>query len=299
MPEAIAAPAPAATPAPATDTATNAAVSAGVDAKDGAIPQVAAEKLYRVKIDGKDRDIGEAELLRGYSHSSAANARMMQAAETQKQYQTMMTRLQTDPFELLQDPKIKLSKPMREMAEQYLLSQIEEDSLDPRDRELRDTKKQLQERDSRDAQAEKEAEEAKSTKLREQYSKSYAEDITAALETSGLPRTEITVKRTAFYLAQAVKQGLDLKATDVVKLVREDFMTEQKELLSGLSAAELVRMYPELSTKIRKFELEKHKAGNKNLARPRAEGAKPVAVKDQRVSKDEWRAKLDRIKKGQ
>jgi len=48
-------------------------------------PEPTPPKRYKVPVDGREIEVDEAELIKGYGHNKAANEKMRQAAEIQKQ----------------------------------------------------------------------------------------------------------------------------------------------------------------------------------------------------------------------
>lgn len=250
-----------------------------------------SEKI-KVKVDGKEVEVTLDELKKGYSHGRAAAQRMEQATLQMKQAEEFIRVLKEDPIKVLTDPRLGVNA--RKVAEEYLLAQLEEDAMDPRDKELRDTKKRLAEKEEAEKRAKEEQEQKRLEAEKAKYREHYQAEIIAALDKSGLPKTEATVKRTAYYLGRAIEKGLDLKAEDVVDMVREDYLNEQKQLVGGLEPEKIMEMFPELADKIRKHAVQSHKKKREAMMPGRA-ASQPEAPKrrgSQKMSKDEWRAKI-------
>jgi len=180
------------------------------------------------------------------------------------------------------------------------MSILEDEVMDPKDKELRDLRKDKATREEEAATAKKEAEEEEMVKLSGEYRDQYEKSFQTCLEASGLPKTPHTVKRLAFYMHEGVKRGLDLKPEDVVVFVKEEYLEEQKSLFSSLDGENLLKFLGEdLAKKIRKYDTGRV-ISPKTISRfdqPNV-SEKGAVKKEPGISRDEWKAKMDRIKAG-
>jgi len=284
------------------------AAAGGADKTPPAAPpekkdEAPAKKKYKMKVNGKETEVelSEQELIEGYQTRQASDEKFREASMSKKQAEEFIHLLRTDPMKVLRNPALSIN--MRELAEQYLVGELEEELLDPKDKELRDHKKKLQAFEDEKKAAEKEQQEKRVAALREKYSQDYSTQIVSALQTSGLPKTEHTVKRMAYYMHQGIQRGLDLKAADVVDLVREDYINDHKALHGGLDADMLVQLLGEESiNKIRNWDLARLKdtRGAKLPTTPAKQGGNPAVTKKKvGISKEDWKARLERIKNGE
>lgn len=260
----------------------------------------AAERKFKVKINGAEQEVSEKELLEGYQTRKAADEKFREAAMTRKQAEDFINLLKKDPAKVLTDPRLGIDA--RKWAEEYLLKQLEDEMLDPKEKELRQYKKQLEEIENEKKAAKEEQEKTRTAELTAKYTEDFTKDITSALSTSGLPKTEHTVKRMAYYMHQGLKRGMDLKAGDVVDLVKNDYINEQKSLYSSMDGESLLSILgPEIADKIRKHDLSKLRNPNSGLKTPekQPEGSPEHRKAAPKVSKDEWREKMERIKRGE
>lgn len=261
----------------------------------------AAERKFKVKINGAEQEVSEKELLEGYSTRRAADEKFREAAMTRKQAEDFIRLLKEDPAKVLTDPRLGIDA--RKWAEEFLLKQLEDEMLDPREKELRKYKQQLEEYEAQ-KKAEKEAvEQARVAELQAKYTEEYTKDITSALDSSGLPKTEHTVKRMAYYMHQALKRGMDLKAGDVVELVKQDYISEQRALYGSLDGDMLLQLIgPDIADKIRKYDVAKVKNPNANAKTPEKQPEPNQERKQSKkpsMSRDEWREKMDKLKRGE
>lgn len=260
----------------------------------------AVERKFKVKINGAEQEVSEKELLEGYQTRKAADEKFREAAMTRKQAEDFINLLKQDPAKVLTDPRIGVDA--RKWAEEFLLKQLEEEMLDPKEKELRKYKQQLEQLQAAEKQQKEAQEAARNAELTAKYTEEYTKDITSALETSGLPKNEATVRRMAHYMRQALSKGLEITAKEAVQLVKEEYTSEQKQLVSSLDGEALIAFLgPELANKIRKYDLAKLKNPAANAKtpekQPESDPSKPKAKP--KVSKDDWRERMERIKRGE
>lgn len=220
--------------------------------------KVVEAKRYKVKINNEDLEVDEAELIRGYQTRKAADEKFREAANARKQSEELIRLLRDEDsvFDVLQ----KLGLDPRNISERYLIKQLEEDVMSPEEKETRDMKRKLAEYENQKKQSEKAKEDEERLALINKYTNDYSAQVIDALENNGLPKTPHTVKRMAYYMHQSLQRGYDLKASDVVHLVREDYQEDQKALYGSLDGDKLVEILgKDITDKIRKHGLSRRK----------------------------------------
>jgi hypothetical protein len=236
-------------------------------------------KKYKVKVNGEELEVTEEELIKGYQIRKAADEKFREASMLRKQAEEFISLLKKDPIKVLTHPNLGLD--FKKLAEEYLYQQLEEELMDPKDRELKKYKAMIEEMERQKQEQERAEREAMIEQLKAEYSQNYVKDITEALQSSGLPKNEFTVKRIAYYMHEGLKRGYNLSAKQVAPLVKEDYIKEQKALYSSLDGDLLVQLLgDDLVNKIRKYDVEKLKAKKT-----------PVTPKDQPVSRSESKPK--------
>jgi hypothetical protein len=255
-------------------------------------------RKFKVKVNGSDMEVDEAELIAGYQTRKAADEKFREAAMSRKQAEEFIHMLQVNPLKVLQDPR--LGHDARKLAEEFLMSQYEEESMDPRDRELRDAKAQLQAIEEEKKRIQTEQEEAQKAELVEKYQQDIQGQIISTLESSGLPKSPHTVKRMAYYMHQGLQRGMSLTAQDVVSLVKNDYIQEQKALFGSLDGELLIQMLgDDVATKIRKHDISKIKSPQKQLSTPakQAEGSsRPASKQEKKMSMEDWKEKMAKLR---
>lgn len=256
-----------------------------------------AKRKLKIKIDGEFVEVDEDEVVRDYGKGKAADKKFQEAAALRKEAISFIEALKRDPVSVLTNPKLGIN--LREIAETHLLQILEDEMMDPKDKEIRDLKRDKEKRD-KDEQARKERQEAEeleayTQKAREEYERSFQE----CLASSGLPKTPHTVKRLAYYMSKGLERGLNLQPSDVVHKVKAEYLEEQKSLFSDLDGENLLQLLgDDLAKKIRKYDTSRviRPQTASPLDQPKASGQ--ASRRPEKITKDDWRAKMDRIKQG-
>lgn len=258
-----------------------------------------AMKKYKVKIEGEEIEVDESELISGYQLRKASDKKFQEAAMYKKQAEEFVKLLKTDPIKVLKDPR--LGHDLRKLAEDYLIQELNEEMMDPKEKELRDAKAKLQAFEEEKRRIQEEEQTRQQEELKQKYAQDYVQSFTKALDQSGLPRTEHTVKRMAYYMHQAVKRGLSLQPTDVVDLVKQDYINEQKALYSNLDGDTLLQILGEdIAGKIRKSDIQRLKNPKQTpIQRTTSQASVPDRKPSKGMSKDEWKSKLEKLKHSQ
>lgn len=248
------------------------------------------EKPYRIKVEGKEYSLSLDELQRYAQKGFGSEKKFQEASKYRQQAENLIRALRENP----RNPLLwkALGKDFKQVAQEALLEEIEREKLTPAERELAEAKEKLRQMEEDKKTEEQKAQEAQMSNLVKHYNEQYDKDITDALSGSQLPKTPSTVKRMAYYLAQGLKNDLQLKAADVVEFVRKDYMNDIASLFGSTDADAMANFLGEENLKkIREWDL-------KRLNLPTPPGAPevpaaPVGGERPKLSKDEWRARLD------
>lgn len=265
-----------------------------------AISAADAEKLarkFKVKVDGAESEVDEDELVRSYQLRKVSDKRLQEATQARKQAEEFVNLLKHDPIKLLSDPRI--GHDVKKLAEEYLMKELENEMLTPEQKELREAKAKLKTYEEMKAEQEKAAVAAQEKQLMDHYTQKYQQDIISALDSSGLPRTEATVNRMIHYMAQSLEKQYGFEATDVVDLVKMDYIRDTKALYAGVPDEVLLDILgDDIIKKVVKADLNKMKRN------PMATQTKTQHVgniqpkKSEKISIDQWKEKMQRIKEG-
>ena len=244
------------------------------NAKPGETSSQTVKRMLKAKVDGKEVEVSEEDAIVAWQKGKSADKRFQEAAVTRKQAEQflgMLKKASTDPsvLEQLFAHPLMGNANYQEIAEKYLYSKIQQAQMTPEQRELAEARQKLAQ-----IEAEKKAfleaeEQTKSAELEKKYSEDYHKDIIQTLEGSQLPKSEWAVKRLANYMHMGLKRGVELKASDVLPLVVEDYKTEFKSLFGGLPGDKLLDILgDDVAKSLRELDLAKVRGGNGGVKTP-------------------------------
>lgn len=216
-----------------------------IDGKPYSINEEQIRKHYGIPATEDITDKEWKTIISSYKANIQYNNKNREASQYKKTMEEAFKKLYEQPKDTLkllfqQDPG-RLKATLEEM----LLEEIEDEML-PEDtrnlkkaqKELEDYKRLIQEQEETKRTAEQQALEA-------HYTQEIEGEIIQAMEGGGVPKTPATVRRIAHYLLQGVNRGYDLKPKDVIKLVKEDYEIEIRELFGSADPAIIAQMLGE------------------------------------------------------
>lgn len=266
----------------------------------GETPAEAAERKYKLKVNGAEREYSEQEVLRRAQHFESAEQKYQEAAQTRKQVEAFVEALRTDPMKVLANPDLGIN--FRELAETYLAKEFQKEMMSPEQIELEELRafKAEQERVRQEAEQHSAvtAQQAEFQRIQKHYTEDYDRKIREGLDKSGLPRNPQTLKRVAELMYNAVKKGYDLDVNTAVDMVRESYQSDVSQLFGGLDGEKLLGVLGEdIAKKIRMYDLQRLKAKMQpppapeptptGSAQPREVNKQPAGMRT-----DEWIASL-------
>lgn len=244
-----------------------------------AAPQPAAEpKRYKLKVDGREEEVDESEVVRRAQVGSAAHKRFEETAKVRENVAKLMQTLKDNPIAALMDPALGLTKDQVKAAfeQWYKREVIDPEMLTPEQRKLREY--EAKEKQWKQAEEEK-AKHEQSQKLQaeaQHWKGEYEKQIIKGLDTKGLPRNASTVRAMAAYMEQANKAGIDVPIETIAGLVHQDKTADTKHILSSMEGEQLIAFVgEEIINKIRKADLARLRGGN---AKPAAQSPNAAAV---------------------
>lgn len=251
------------------------------------------EKPFVIKVDGKEVHLSKEDVIRWAQKGMGVDRKLSEARKKVEVAETFIRLLRENPEAILMNPQIMGQERFQKLAQDYLHKQIQKEMMTPEQRELAELKEKLAQEEAAKKELESKTANERMKALTERYNQQYEKDISDTLATSGLPKTRATVKRIAYYLSEGLKRGVELKAADVIDLVRADYTNEIKELYGSLDGDTLAQFLgDENIKKIREAELKKL---NPATGRPEVKPAAPVSNEPpKKMTKEEWRAEMDK-----
>lgn len=188
-------------------------------------------RKFKLKIDGKEEELDEAEVLKRAQLASGAQKRMQEAAQLRKDVEQLIEALRTNPLELLTNPALGID--IKKVFEDYASRQLEEATKTPEQKEREKLQKELEDL-RKQAQSEKEArEKAEFERLKEKAALDLDEQMTAACENAGLPKSPYVIKRMADYMILAAENGVKVAPMDVLPIVKREMQEDLKQFFAS------------------------------------------------------------------
>ncbi len=249
-----------------------------------------AMRKFKVRVDNQELEVDEAELLKGYSHGKAASKRFQEGNKAKAQAEAFIKMMKDESS--LFDTLRKLGHDPRALAEKYLAAQIEDDMMDPKDKEIKTYKQRVEEFEKAEAKRKSDAQAQEHDKLKAKYAKEFEAQFLDALKTSGLPQTKPMVAEMAKYIKRAADIGYQLVPADAAKLVREDEEARIQGVAGDTPAEILAKMLGEKNLqKLREYEAQRLKDPQANLRTPEDQtDQRRQKEKSSRMTPQEWRA---------
>ena len=258
----------------------------------------AEEKKYKLKVNGRELELPEAEVIKRAQKAEAADERFRLASEKEKkaaELEAFAKAVESGDTTTLEK---RLGKDkFRKMAEQYLIKYIEHEQLSPEQKRLLELEQALKEKE----EAEKAAQAAKDAELREMYQQKAAEDIdlelSETLKALGKKPTPRLVARIAEYMLSTLEtKGERMPAKRALERTLSDMKADYAEYFADLSVEEVRAMLPKKTLDaLRRAEIDavtSQAPSNARRTKPASETVSKLASR--RMSTDEAFKQLER-----
>lgn len=162
--------------------------------------------------------------------SKAAQKRMAESSQLQKEVKYFLEELRKNPKKVLADPSIGID--VKQLAAQIIEEEIANAQKSPEQLEkerLENELKALQEERERERE---EAREKEFARLQEIEYERYDTLISKAIETSDLPKSPYVVKKIADYMLLGLNEGIDVSPEDVLPLVRDEIQNDLRDMFA-------------------------------------------------------------------
>lgn len=243
-----------------------------------------AIRRHKVKVDGEEIEIDEEELKRGYSHQRAASKALNEGKALRKQAEQVVAMLK-DPdkfFELAE----KMGHDTRTLAEKRLAKALEEELLDPKEKELRATKARLTEYERAEEERKERVKTEHMQALEKKIASEYETQFLSALKEESLPATKPMIAEMAKYIGRAASLGFKMTVNEAALLVKEDLKVHQGKIFRDADAETILGVLGEdLANKIRAYDVAKLKSPDQFLKTPEKTSSSPKKKKTEDKSK--------------
>jgi len=261
-------------------------------------------KKIKIKVDGEESeeeiDLDDEEQLRYHLQmSKASKKRMGEALEAKKRAADIVKAFEQDPANVLK----RLGPKGREIAEQYLLEQIQDQMLSDEEKELRDLRKFKEEKVKSDQENEEKKKKDAEAEQTKRYREHYEGVFVDALKQTKLPKTDRIVRDMAELQYKSLELGIELTPVELAKELEARELAKIKALINEVDGDSLLALLgDDVATKIRKSDIAKLKAKQSDLFQQPQTPKASLVPKDTNkgyMTPDEWRETINaRLKNG-
>ena len=239
-------------------------------------------RKLKLKLDTGEVEMPESEVIAWAQKAKVADKRFQEAAAQRKEAEQLFEFFKSDPKAAMK----KLGIDPREFSENFLMEAIKQEAMSPEQRRAAENEQKLREYQTKESEVKKKAEREELLKLESTEMVRLDNLFVEALKSSGLPKTNYTVKRMAELTMVANRNGWTLDPQSLAKLVHEDLINEQKALFSSMDGDSLLSMLgAEGTKKFNKATLAKLKSAAPKFSNP----APAAATKSNSEQKLTWK----------
>jgi hypothetical protein len=284
------------TPA-ATQPTSEPAAQAPSEGSDAAVQDVEAlfkSRKHKVKADGADIEVDYDELLRGYGHMKAANARMQEAAELRKAAEAAQKRekaIMDSIYGWKQDPSAAFSAleqlgiDVDSIAHDRVLKKMAYEMMSEPERRAFDAERELQKYKAREQQEAEARKKGEMETLKEQAATELENSVISFLEANpNLDSDPVLVGRAIDHMIYALEEGQQINFEAAYKKASATFEKErqsifEKQLQALLGSGQVPK---ELAEAVRKADVAalRKDPPKRNAQEAPREGKKSVGVDD-------------------
>ena len=225
-------------PESATETPKTAAEKVRFGDQEMDVESFLKSRKYKAKVDGKESEVDYDELVRGYGHNSAANARMREAAELKKAAESREKALMDNIYGWKENPSNafdaleKLGIDVDSISHERVLKKMQLEMMSPEERRAYDMEQELSRYKSRDA---KEAEAKRQQEILDMRQKSATQLENGILDyLQGKPNiSPAVVGRAVDAMIAAAEDGRDISIDDAFNHANGWFEKERKSIFDS------------------------------------------------------------------
>jgi len=240
------------------------------------LPEDYLDAVYKVTIDGEEKELTVRELARLNSLEKASQKRFQEASNYNKKIEDFINNSK-DPAKALQ----KLGHDPEKFVEEYMRQKIEEMKLTPEQKkELEEKSKFQEEKKQWEAQVE--------TRIREEIDV----EMSRAFKESGLPKSPFLAARMAGVVAQSIEkskngQSEPLSYQEAAVKVKSWFQNATRETLSQMDAKAILDFLgPDMAKKLQGAFVQRIEGGT--VPTPNSNGSVKKAVPEKQKSQKKF-----------
>lgn len=244
---------------------------AKTDATVPNLPDFSTTK-HKVKINGSEMEVGYKELVDGYQLNKVALQKMNESAKEMQTAKQILKLFQENPTKAFQELGIDAKR----WANEYIMSDLEESALSPEEKERRDLKNKLKTYEEQEKAAQMEAQREQMEQAFNTEVQNIERSMVKALDASGLPKNETTIKMIAQRMLEYHQAGYkNVTVEEVLPDVKEQFQSLLNSFYMNSSDEQLLSLLGEDYTKRVVSAKTKTFKQNQNFKKPTV-AAKPA-----------------------
>jgi hypothetical protein len=228
-----------------------------VGEKEYNVDENTIRNFFRIKPEEKLDQATFNRYVTGYKEHIGRSTLATDLNQTKQTMELLMKTLKEDPAKVLElagyNPK--------ELAESILYKHLEEDLMDPSEKEKMTLKRENERLMKLEEERQRQELEIRQKQELEQAYQTVTQEIISALDTNpDLPKTPNTIRRAMFYMAKAMEKNIPISVSQVMPLVREDIETENLAILKNATPEMLEKFLGEQKLKeIRQYDISRVK----------------------------------------
>lgn len=174
--------------------------------------QARLKKKYSLTVNGKQKDVeldldNDEDVKRYLQKAYGADEKFQEAAMTRKQAEALVEMLRKDPLSVLSHPELGID--VRALAQRVINQELEEMSLSPEQKRLKEMEGELTKYKEAQKKAEDAARKSEMDRMDREQAMALDEEITSALSSTTLPKSPYVVKRVADAMIEAIGLGYE------------------------------------------------------------------------------------------
>lgn len=197
-------------------------------------------KMYKLKIDGQEREYPEAEIIKRAQLAEAAEKRFEESARKERDMTALLKAFEQDPYGVLK----ALGKDPRQLSENYLKGVYEVEQMPEADRRAHQLEQDLKREQSERQKLEQSIEEQRQASANQEIRQNLHQTIIGAMEKSALPKNERTVGRMSYYMEHAIANDIPYTMDDIVDRTMKDLDNDSKSFITSRSEDDIIAMLP-------------------------------------------------------
>lgn len=209
------------------------------------LPDFSSTK-HKVKINGAESEVSYKDLVDGYQLNKVALGKMNESAKEMQTAKQIIKMFQENPGKAFKE----LGVDAKQWASEYLMQDLEESQLSPDEKERRDLKNKLKTYEEQEKAKELEEQRGQMEQAFNVEIKNIENAMMKALNTSGLPKNETTIKMIAQRMLEYHKAGYtDVTVDHVLPEVKQQFQDLLNSFYSNSTDDQLLSLLGEDYTK--------------------------------------------------